>query len=500
MKTTIRSSASSVALAVVGLLLCGLPARAQQPAVPAESTGPAADSSQAATQTLASGESGARIVRLSDVKGDVTLDRRTERGFEAAFANLPIVQGGRLKTGDGAAEVEFEDNSTLRVTPNSLVEFPVLKLGRDGGRVTTVRLLQGSMYVSLLKGTTNDFTVTFANQTLTLGPASHILLDLSAAQPRLAVMDSSVQVADAARTTVVGRKKGLLFDPTGRNAPVLISKNEDGPYAEWDKESVEYHKRAASNAFRGASPYAYGISDLSYYGSFTSVNGCGSLWRPYLAGAGFDPFGNGTWAWYPGAGYSFVSPYPWGWVPFHSGSWSFCPGSGWGWQPGGGWNGLRNATVPLKTPHGPTRLKLPHTVPLGSTLVPVHQTPLVASKAGGPNTFVFRNDSAGLGVPRGVFHNLGKVSAQAAQHGSVAAPVYTAPLSTGSAASGAGNTTPLSAGSARGSGASAAAGSTGRAASPGGSSGSPGGSVGGAAGGSSGGGHGSGGGTRVGHP
>src|SRR5579871_5980907 len=63
-------------------------------------------------------ESQARIVRLSDVQGAVQIDKNTGLGFESAFLNLPIVQGSRVRTrGNGRAEVEFEDGSSLRLTP-----------------------------------------------------------------------------------------------------------------------------------------------------------------------------------------------------------------------------------------------------------------------------------------------------------------------------------------------------------------------------------------------
>ena len=102
---------------------------------------------------------------------------------------------------------------------------------------------------------------------------------------------------------------------------------------------------ANSNSFNG-SPYSYGMNDLSYYGSFVSgCGGGGSMWRPYFASAAWDPYANGAWAYYQGAGYSWVSPYPWGWMPYHSGSWAFCQGTGWGWMPGNNWNGLNNMSM-----------------------------------------------------------------------------------------------------------------------------------------------------------
>ena len=58
------------------------------------------------------GDSHVRIVRLSDVKGTLALDRKTGLGFEQTMQNMPIVEGEKLKTEDGYAEVEFEDNTT----------------------------------------------------------------------------------------------------------------------------------------------------------------------------------------------------------------------------------------------------------------------------------------------------------------------------------------------------------------------------------------------------
>jgi len=42
----------------------------------------------------------------------------------------------------------------------------------------------------------------------------------------------------------------------------------------------------------------------------------GMMWQPYSVGAGWDPFMNGAWMWYPGAGYAWISSYPWGWTPY----------------------------------------------------------------------------------------------------------------------------------------------------------------------------------------
>src|SRR6516225_4935867 len=96
-------------------------------------------------------DSQARIVRLSQVDGDVQIDRNTGKGFERAFLNLPISQGMKLETGlDGRAEVEFEDGSAIRITPKTVVSFPELVLRDNGGKASTVNLQEGTAYVNFL--------------------------------------------------------------------------------------------------------------------------------------------------------------------------------------------------------------------------------------------------------------------------------------------------------------------------------------------------------------
>ena len=69
-------------------------------------------------------DSQARIVRLSDVQGSVQINKNTGLGFEKAFVNLPITEGAQLRTGStGRAEIEFEDGSSIRLAPNTSVDF-----------------------------------------------------------------------------------------------------------------------------------------------------------------------------------------------------------------------------------------------------------------------------------------------------------------------------------------------------------------------------------------
>jgi hypothetical protein len=392
------------------------------------------------------GDTHVRIVRLSEANGKLGLDRQTGAGFEQTMQNMPIVQGEKLETGDGYAEVEFEDNSTLRLAPMTRVQFPLLALRSTGAKASTIKVDVGTIYLSTQGTKDNEFLVLAGQAKMTIMPSTHLRMEFDGTKTVLSVFNGSVEVQRGSDTTVVDKKETLTLGADEMNVEKKIA---GAPYDAWDKQSLDYHQRyAAANTFAG-SGYAFGLSDLNYYGNFINVPGYGSFWQPYFVGAGWSPYSNGVWAMYPGAGYSWVSPYPWGWLPYHSGAWSFVPGFGWGWQPGGSFNGLNNvagvmnggvvgnasglvgnATNTRGTVHSPLRPADVPTPPAASaeaarSLVLSNKTPVVFSQADRSGNFVFQKDSAGLGIPRGSLGNLNKISNDAVRHGSASMPVYT---------------------------------------------------------------------------
>jgi hypothetical protein len=426
--------------ALLAWMLVGLSSGAQEPVASesttasdnAGATNSASDTASSQPSTAVSSHSKIRIVRLSEVKGEVQLDRQTGKGFESAMANLPVIEGERLQTGNGVAEVEFEDNSTVRVAQNSLVEFPRLELLPSGAKASAINVVQGTVYVSLVNTKGNEFTVNAGPNKINLPPDTHIRLQLTADQASLAVMHGDATVEQPSGTSTIGKDKTMTFSLAGQTQPVIAKNVTQQPLDSWDKDATQYHKSFANASSYGNSPYSYGINDMNYYGSFSS--GCGgSMWRPYFASASWNPYGSGAWAYYPSAGYSWVSPYPWGWTPYHYGSWAFCQGIGWGWQPGGAWMGLANnsfVSSPISTGGGGGigigRPRPPIHAPTAAetSLVPVNLKAIPASTLGEHDTFVFRKDSAGFGVPRGSLGKLNSFSNQATQHGMASTNVY----------------------------------------------------------------------------
>lgn len=404
-----RFSATHAAVSLSALLLA-VTLSAQSSDTPSESTG----------------ISKVRIVRLSQVKGAVQMDRGIDRGLEPAITNLPIVEKSSLQTGVGVAEVEFEDNSTLRIGPNSIVEFPRLERLPGGTTVSSVHLLKGTAYVSLIKSPGNEFNLLFGQENLRLASASHIRLEMAGEDAKLAVFDGTVHIEGPAGVMDVPKKKTVTFNLLQTSEPAVDREIASNALDTWDHNEAQYHERMSFTSSLNSSPYTYGLNDMMYYGSFMDAGGCGTMWRPYFASAAWDPYSNGAWAWYQGAGYSWVSPYPWGWMPYHYGSWSFCPGAGWGWMPGGGWMGLNNMAA-VANPNQPRHFPVSpiHPPRKGeSTLLAVNSKPLVASQVASPKSFVFRSDSAGLGIPREELGKLNKFSERTLEKGTATAEIH----------------------------------------------------------------------------
>lgn len=441
-----KATSSFQLTALFGLAFFGTALIAQENQAPtiATTNHSTAVQTQEASHPAATEEAGhdtTRIIRVQ-VDGTAQLDRNTGLGFEPLISNMPIIQGNKLRTENGLADVQFEDASTLRITPNSVVVFPQLARSETGAMTSRITLLKGTAYLNLRDTIAygNTVEITFGNQLLLVAPGSHIHVSVDSPKTQVVVFQGEVRANGPSGVISIGPKQTLLFPQDKKeelaslSTPVLKKGIRKDDYDEWDKDSIRFQQKYARNTVSGLSPYSYGIADLYYYGQFINDPSCGQMWQPYFVSSSWDPYANGMWAWYPNIGYSWVSVYPWGWLPYHYGSWNYCGTRGWGWQPGGQWNAIQNA-VPIKPaltrpqpglPIRPRPVAPPHPPQLGRpTLIVASSKPLVASHFDQDGNLVLRRDSAGLGVPRGFIseRSMMKLSNGAIKNGSASTPV-----------------------------------------------------------------------------
>jgi hypothetical protein len=336
-------------------------------------------------------ESHVRIVRLSSVEGQVQMDRVTGQGLERAILNTPIVEGVRLITGkDGLAEVEFENQSALRLAEDSEVKFSQLSMNDAGAKVNQIEVIKGIVYLDATSKGEDGFRITIGKSSLRVQCDTLMRIDATSGPVQVAVFKGDVQLENQARPVVVQKRETLTIDPANAPGYTIAKGIETVQFDPWNKEREAYSNTYAQNAGYNGPNHAFGMQDLNYYGDYTYASGYGYVWQPFgFANSmlGWNPYSNGAWMFYPGVGYSWASAYPWGWLPFHYGSWAFIKGTGWAWLPGNQYNGqwyannFRSVPTVLKAPAGWTAATPP---PINTATGSGQQTVLVGKAAASP--------------------------------------------------------------------------------------------------------------------
>ena len=344
-------------------------------------------------------ENTVRAVRLSDVEGSVQILQGDQQLFDQAHPNMPVVEGMRLSTGsDGRVEMQFEDGSVARVTPNSSIALTQLRRSNDGTTITVINALNGLSYYEL-NGNNGLYSVKFGANTATPSGSTIFRIGLDSNPVELAVMHGTVHIEDGQNIAAdVHTNQSIHFDSQNAGQYDVAQSIAADSWDQWNSDRDQTLAQLAANASTArasaGNPDDPGWSDLDYYGNWYNVPGYGSAWAPAGVGAGWDPFGSGYWGLYSGVGYTWISGYPWGWWPYRCGAWNWFPSNGWLWFPGncgwgafGGGGGWYNYPTVWRVPPGykpplrpidPTRIHGPGPI--------THSRQLIVVNRGSPST------------------------------------------------------------------------------------------------------------------
>lgn len=288
-----------------------------------------------------------RAARLTYLQGTVMVNQGGGTASVPAQLNLPLLAGVQLVTSeDGQAEVEFEDGSVVRLTPNSALSLDALSVDPNGVFTTDLSLLHGLAYAELRATPQYHYWLNAGGDTVS--PVENATVRVAFDEPPaiFAVLDGTAHVErQNGAQADVRAGESLSVDSSQANYLLTQGINPDT----WDQWNEDLDQSAAAQAAdttdvrnNYAGPDGYGWSDLDANGTWYDVPGQGPVWQPELAvdDSGFDPYGYGSWVNYPGVGYLWASGYAWGWTPYRCGSWSYFGGFGWGWAPGTGCGGF----------------------------------------------------------------------------------------------------------------------------------------------------------------
>ncbi|MEO6119271.1 MAG: DUF6600 domain-containing protein [Terriglobales bacterium] len=308
--------------------------------------------------TAAYADSTARIVRLSYLEGDVQLDRGDGTGYIRAFLNMPLLEGAAVSTtSSGRAEIEFEDGSTIRLIPNTTVFFTQLRLRDDGSKLTYVDLRDGTAYFDVRQRDEDDFRVLGAGRELSLDKTSEFRVSHSALLDPIGLRASVFKgelrfLGQDGQRTSIRKNESLTLDFADAGRYFLARGIAEEAHDYWDRERDRARQSENVHYARASNTTVIYVSDLDRHGSFFTVAGYGRLWRPHTFGVPWDPFDSGSWVYYPGHGFVYVSDYAWGWAPFRYGSWVHIRSRGWCWRPGNGYNTWTPGPVIVNAPAG----------------------------------------------------------------------------------------------------------------------------------------------------
>ena len=307
----------------------------------------------ASTAALADDAAGQeRAVRLSSVDGQVRIAQGTEILADQAVANTPLFEGTRVATEeDGRAEIQLEDGSVARLSPNSALTLAVLR-GQGGSGETEIVLEGGLGYFEVQGGgQAGTIKIRFGDSVVTVSGYTVLRVNLDSPPGELAVFSGNAHL-ERGSTLSIDLHGGESATLSGSDAAryELNDSIEPDSWDSWNSDRDQMLTAAAASKTAATKEYADSgnpaWNDLDANGSWYNVPGQGSIWSPYEgANPGFDPYGSGYWMWTPRFGYIWVSNYSWGYMPFQCGMWNYYDSFGWGWMPGMGgcmpwWGGL----------------------------------------------------------------------------------------------------------------------------------------------------------------
>jgi FecR protein len=232
-----------------------------------------------------------QIVRLSLVQGDVRISRNeavasmNDEEWEQAEANTPIETGFVLYTGEGRAEIEFEDSSTAYLGENSLLLFSRLAV-TDGVPDTMLKLLSGTITLNLHPIPEESFLLKTQTDGLLIRYPQNCFLRVNSYADAMSVtpLEDMKLRQPALNRLKVAKGQTTVFQnasPVPADSPTELS-NYDS-WDAWVTARVKERREALSKALSasGLTTPIPGLVDLNSQGTFFMCPPYGTCWQPH---------------------------------------------------------------------------------------------------------------------------------------------------------------------------------------------------------------------------
>ncbi len=282
-----------------------------------------------------------RAIRLSYAEGGVRVSLDGQILAEPAVSNMPIFEGTEIATTDsGRAELQFEDGSSIRLSPNSILVLSVLQ--QQGTNTRTEIVMQSGLAYFELQPSSADhsFRVSYGSASFSASSFAVVRVLRDQAPGNISVFSGNVHIEQGSSQLDLHGGESVNIDTHDFSLSTVAESIEPDSWDSWNADRDQAENSDASHRTAAASSLSnsvLGVNELDANGSWFNLPGQGMIWSPYEAqnqGMAWDPYGFGSWVPYPGYGYIWASGYSWGFSPYQCGLWNFYEDFGWGWAPG----------------------------------------------------------------------------------------------------------------------------------------------------------------------
>lgn len=271
----------------------------------------------------------ARVARLSNLTGTVSLQPSGATDWSQGDQNSTVTTGDRIYTDQGA-------RAELQAGPFAvrLSEATDLTIANLDDQIMQLGLAQGTIGVSVFQlPSGNTVEIDTPNGALTVQGAGEYRVDTNPddGSTLVTVTSGSLQVSGGDVSQTVGSGQSVRL--TGNNPIQIASAPKPAPDS-FDQWGQDLNRPIASSvSARYVSRDIPGYNELDNSGRWQEDPQNGPVWYPSGVASNWVPYRNGHWAYVQPWGWTWVEDEPWGFAPFHYGRWAYI-GSSWGWLPG----------------------------------------------------------------------------------------------------------------------------------------------------------------------
>ena len=269
---------------------------------------------------------------IARVDGGVVLERAGV-AYEVTPGTL-FVEGDRLSTTGGRAEILWDAGGALRIDTHTTVDLLSVDL---------LRLTQGRLAVDVASGgvTGPPWRIDTPAATVELQDTGQYLVAVfqgpGAAEVEVSVIaGTAALVSDSGVTTVSAGQRASAFEGRPPSAPAWFNAAASDPLLAWiDTGPYAAPVGYDSQQYLPGQLVTY-AGVFAQYGAWQPHSTYGQVWYPKVR-HGWRPYHHGRWRHVGRYGWVWVGNDPWAWPTHHYGRWGFTANVGWYWIPAARW-------------------------------------------------------------------------------------------------------------------------------------------------------------------